>query len=193
MSNNTCSVEDCNREVRVISRGLCSGHYQQARAEKTLKPLKRRVLERDADGNKRCTRCKEWKPEQAFASSSGKVDGLQSHCRACRSEQYRKNAVAVRDKMREQRFGISRAEFDALFKSQGNLCAICRGDNPGTNYWSVDHDHACCPQMDKTCGKCIRGILCVRCNHALGHARDSVEILSSMITYLGDYAKRKPA
>ena len=190
MSNNTCSVEDCNRAVRVISRGLCSGHYQQAKANKTLKPLKRRVLERDVDGNKRCTRCKEWKPEQAFASSSGKGDGLQSQCRACKSEQYRLNAVAVRDKMREQRFGISRSEFDALFESQGNLCAICRADDPGTNFWAVDHDHACCPGSDRTCGKCIRGILCSRCNHALGHARDSVEILSSMITYLGNYEKR---
>lgn len=39
----------------------------------------------------------------------------------------------------------------------------------------VDHDHAT--------GE-VRGMLCDLCNKALGHARDDIEILEGLITYL---------
>jgi hypothetical protein len=30
----------------------------------------------------------------------------------------------------------------------------------------VDHDHACCQKKNRSCGKCIRGLLCHTCNIA---------------------------
>ena len=57
-------------------------------------------------------------------------------------------------------------------------CDLCgrrlyRKSNP-----SIDHDHRCCPGA-QSCGKCVRGILCGRCNTALAHyerLRDEVGI-----------------
>ena len=184
-----CDFDQCG-QPRAI-KTLCRRHYDQLKRSGEMSPLELPRIPaatRNENGEKWCRSCRVWKAEAAFASSKRASDGLQGACRECRSAHYRRNAESVRDRMREQRFGISREKFDALFESQGNLCAICRGDDPGTNFWAVDHDHACCPGSDKTCGKCIRGILCSRCNHALGHARDSVEILSAMIDYLGKAA-----
>src|SRR4051812_37561409 len=51
--------------------------------------------------------------------------------------------------------------------------------------WTIDHDHACCPG-DNSCGRCIRGILCRRCNHML--ITDQVHILNGLASYLHTYA-----
>lgn len=45
----------------------------------------------------------------------------------------------------------------------GKVCELCGNvDN-----LCVDHDHACCPGP-KSCGACIRGVLCDKHNRALG-------------------------
>jgi hypothetical protein len=86
--------------------------------------------------------------------------------------------------MRLKRFGITRERFDIMFAKQGNACAICKTTDPGHAYWCVDHDHACCPSSDKTCGKCIRGILCCKCNHGIGQLDDDVERIRAAADYL---------
>jgi hypothetical protein len=52
---------------------------------------------------------------------------------------------------------------------------------------AVDHDHNCCPSK-KTCGKCIRGLLCMDCNRGLGYFRDDTARLDRAISYLGGRA-----
>ena len=70
------------------------------------------------------------------------------------------------------RLGITEAQFLAMLEAQGNACAICREPFEDGQRICADHDHECCPvqvkQSAKTCGKCIRGLLCVRCNTHLG-------------------------
>lgn len=65
-------------------------------------------------------------------------------------------------------------EYQHMYDMQNGVCAIClkaetRVD-PRTGYvvWlSIDHDHACCPGI-RSCGKCVRGLLCSKCNMGVG-------------------------
>jgi Recombination endonuclease VII len=50
---------------------------------------------------------------------------------------------------------------------QNGLCAICShlSHHHGTlQRLQVDHDHTCCDVKTKSCGKCLRGLLCADCN-----------------------------
>lgn len=82
-----------------------------------------------------------------------------------------------RDSNYRRRYGITIEQRDAMLVSQGGKCACCGTDTPNNKrgVWTVDHDH-------KT--KKVRGILCHNCNLALGHARDSRDVLRSLIAYL---------
>ena len=57
-------------------------------------------------------------------------------------------------------YNFSRAEYNALLAKQSGVCAMVLCGRPAK---VIDHDHVCCPGK-KTCGKCIRGLLCVTCN-----------------------------
>lgn len=53
-----------------------------------------------------------------------------------------------------------------LARLQGGKCLGCQrrfGYEPD-NRPNVDHDHGCCPEKEKSCGKCLRGLLCPKCN-----------------------------
>lgn len=88
------------------------------------------------------------------------------------------------------KYGLSREQYDALFLKQNGTCAICGTPPRGSGRderLHVDHDHSCCP-TERTCGRCIRGLLCRACNHALGAFQDNTVTLGSAIKYLKRYA-----
>src|ERR1019366_1513082 len=85
-----------------------------------------------------------------------------------------------------KRHGMTIEDYDRLFEAQGGRCATCGTDRPGgrsATRFHVDHDHACCSGASAACGKCVRGLLCNKCNHALGLARDDPVILRSLAEY----------
>jgi hypothetical protein len=69
---------------------------------------------------------------------------------------------------RLKRYNITQKQFDWLLEAQQYACAM--GGEPFTEGSAIciDHDHACCPDEKRSCGKCIRGLLCLDCNTTLG-------------------------
>lgn len=78
-------------------------------------------------------------------------------------------------------YGISVADYDAMFERQGGVCAICKESPDERDCLCVDHCHA----SDK-----IRSLLCRKCNTGLGSFRDSPDLLSAAIAYLNHHASQ---
>lgn len=83
---------------------------------------------------------------------------------------------------RINKYGIDRFQFNAMYFEQDGACAICR-IKEATH---VDHDHRCCPSF-KSCGRCVRALLCVTCNSGIGNLGDSPELLRGAANYIEDY------
>ena len=115
-----------------------------------------------------CTKCKVDKPEEDFAWRH-KSEGLrQSRCRKCVSATMRVKRYELNTK-----YGLSVEAYEELLRKQHGKCLLCR--KPETQKLrgkvkrlSVDHDRSCCPSHKRTCGECVRGLLCVRCNRLVG-------------------------
>lgn len=164
----TCSFDGCGRSV--ASLGLCQSHYNQHRAGIPLKPVR---AWNAWDGEfKVCPTCKERKPRSAFWAPSDRTRNP-SVCSGCQGAAHR-----------ERMFGVSSRSYASLLEAQGGHCANCpRTEAENGKALAVDHNHACCPGR-KSCGECVRGLLCSNCNKALGLVRDSVETLRNMIEYV---------
>lgn len=73
-------------------------------------------------------------------------------------------------------FGITVEDYDSKMVEQGGLCAICL--KPDNKRLAIDHCH-------KT--KRVRGLLCQKCNRAVGLLADSSEIATRLVKYLQQY------
>jgi hypothetical protein len=72
-------------------------------------------------------------------------------------------------KYRISSYGLTQEQFDRLLAVQQHACGMCHEPFEEGQFVHVDHDHACCRGKNRSCGECIRGILCHTCNIALGH------------------------
>lgn len=76
------------------------------------------------------------------------------------SRRYRRNNPTKRlDTIYRYRYGWSLDEIEALARWQEHRCASCRK----IKRLYVDHDHRCCGAYP-TCGRCLLGLVCNRCN-----------------------------
>ncbi len=73
-------------------------------------------------------------------------------------------------------YGLTQSQFQELVADQGGRCAICSGDRCGRgDRLHIDHCH--------TTNK-IRGLLCARCNTAVGLLGDDPERAEKLAAYL---------
>ena len=79
-------------------------------------------------------------------------------------------------KYRISSYGLTQEQFDRLLAVQWHACGMCHGPFREGQLIYVDHDHACCRGKNRSCGKCIRGLLCHTCNIALGHIERRYEM-----------------
>jgi hypothetical protein len=160
---------------------------------------------------KTCRDCGQAKPLDDFYASKGGRDGRRPECKACnlaaRKAKYAKNPApyiarvkkwqqanaerlnayrreyrkrperkaADRDGHLRRKYGITLAQYDEMLERQGDGCAVCRRP-PSEISLHVDHDHRS--------GR-IRGLLCFRCNNALGDLDDSEDLFYAAGTYVG--------
>ena len=79
--------------------------------------------------------------------------------------------------------GLTPERFAQMLEAQGYACAMCREPFGEDQRICIDHDHSCCPPRlpSRCCGKCVRGLLCLTCNIALGYIEAYSELA---MTYL---------
>ena len=101
-----------------------------------------------------------------------------------KTPKYRKK-YAARYAARLKQYSLTEADYQLMLEVQNFACKACKSpflqEVP-----CIDHDHLCCLGTGFSCGQCIRGLLCHRCNRALGQVRDSVVTLNQLIQYLED-------
>lgn len=55
----------------------------------------------------------------------------------------------------------------------------------------VDHDHSCCPG-EKSCGRCVRGLLCSQCNAAAGMLGEDPAVAQQLAGYMARHSQAAP-
>jgi len=159
----TCSFIGC--EKKIISRNFCSGHYEQNRRGKTLSPLRNKTpigvfvkCSQDGCGKK--------------SEARGMCEGHYKKIIQCHTKSYK---LHNRIRCLKHGFGITLDEYNAILDSQNGVCAICNNKCVSGRNLAVDHDH----ETDE-----VRGLLCSKCNTAIGLMDDDSSKMARAIGYL---------
>ena len=127
--------------------------------------------------------CGKWMPKagafcarqpghNGYCMSPASMERNRKYNRARRASGLRESPELRRKHNRKYRitsYGITLEQFNRLLEAQDNSCGMCHAPFEDGQLIRVDHDHACCPEKSRSCGECVRGLLCHACNIALGH------------------------
>ena len=143
------------------------------------------------NSTRKCKECETEKNLADFYLDKRTSDSLSKICISCKNNKekesnlkrqrlYRKGKGKDRRKEWLKYFyDLTSEQYFELLKNQNHCCKIC-GTHEKDAYKQtlfVDHDH--------DTGK-VRGLLCNSCNTALGHFKDSQEILKNAMDYLNE-------
>jgi len=141
---------------------------------------------------KTCSTCKLDKPLDEFHARNASIDGKSYVCNKCDSARKKTYHAANKNVRQRQglrkKFGMTLDDYDRMLADQDGLCGnvgCFNAPDPSRRCFAVDHDRKCCPG-EKSCGQCIRAILCLGCNTALGLLNEDVDRLLGLIKYLTD-------
>lgn len=168
----------CAKEYR-IRKNTCSGYRGGQHVEDCT-----RATKGTAAHSKECRR----RYLQMLEHCTGYARGL--HVPSCEGRSLASSQLSSEcgsARSRVYHYGLSPEAFLVLLESQNGLCDLCETDSPGGKGWVVDHNHTCCSGI-KSCGKCVRAILCGNCNAALGFADDDPGLLRRMAAYAEAHA-----
>lgn len=139
-------------------------------------------------GMKWCPDCNQIKSLDEFFKHTNSPNGVQGVCKICSYERHKRYAAKNSERIHRLdhkrllkfKYGMTLEQYDALFEKQSGKCAICgrtemSNRTTAQRYLSVDHNHA----TEK-----IRGLLCDRCNRAVGLIGEDYTILEKAIEYL---------
>jgi hypothetical protein len=139
---------------------------------------------------KPCSKCGEEKPLAEFSKRARNPDGRQAWCKVCyaadRRRRYASNGRAHIERARawniknpdrqlkntlKRKYDLSIEQFQAMVRGQSSRCAICGEETKLV----VDH----CHQTMR-----VRGLLCHKCNVAIGLLRDNPDLMQSAARYI---------
>ena len=128
---------------------------------------------------KHCTGCGSTLDIDMFHRRSRSKDGLRSLCKRCVMKYNQSHKVERAVSKIKRMYNLTPTQYNELLAAG---CAIC-GSKENLH---IDHDHKCCPytKSHKTCGRCVRGVLCVDHNLGLGRFHDDTAMLGRAIAYL---------
>jgi hypothetical protein len=175
MGESTCLEQGC--KGKSAARGLCRRHYQIRHRHGTLPPLQLQLMLgvhslTNVDKNQRLADCAVCGPgiriRVRVRAGRGGIECMTKIASAPR----RRKRKRISRSRRGVPYVLSRADYEAIYESQGGRCAICQ-QQPDT--LMIDHDHSD--------GR-VRGLLCHHCNVALGFLRDSPDLADEAAAYL---------
>ena len=135
---------------------------------------------------KRCYHCKRRLPISVFRPSKLNPDkkvGICPHCQEGKIRQQqkyghsKKGLYTARKGKLKHYFNLTIDGYDQIFSEQNGVCAICNKKCKTGQRLSVDHNHQT---------GAVRGLLCKKCNVAIGLFSDKIDLLTNAISYLKD-------
>lgn len=161
---------------------------------------------------KTCLECQESKSLSCFYKDKRRKDKHGIYCKQCWALKYASTdehllarRLAVKrhwDKksgtleFKQQRrinqlkylYCLSIEQYNSMLEKQDYKCGICLSLFDEKNKPRVDHDHHCC-KGNRSCGECVRELLCRSCNHLIGECSENIDTLNNAILYLRRYPK----
>jgi hypothetical protein len=98
-----------------------------------------------------------------------------ANCVECNSETLRREAEARKWTRRFRLYGLTQDRFHEILRDQGSACPICTDALAELSKIHVDHCH--------DTGR-VRGLLCGRCNQAIGLLREDPDTMRRAIAYV---------